>query len=737
MVKGAGLRSRVWPGQPEPLGAEWDGFGVNFAVFSAYASRVDLCLFDKTGTHEIERIPLPEYTDEVWHGYLPDARPGLLYGYRVHGPYEPLAGHRFNPNKLVLDPYTKALFGALKWSDAHFGYRVGAAKEDLSFDRRDNARGMLKCRVVDRAFTWGHDRPPRQPWSRTILYEAHVRGFTIQHPEVSPPLRGTFAGLSSSPVIGYLRSLGVTTLELLPVQAFVDERHLVARGLHNYWGYNPISTFALESRYLTTGVLSEFKTMVARLHEAGIEVILDVVYNHTGEGNHLGPTLSLRGLDNLSYYRLTPGNLRYYENVTGTGNALNLSHPRVLQMVMDSLRYWVTEMHVDGFRFDLATVLAREVHGFDPGAGFLDACRQDPVLARTKLIAEPWDVGPDGYQLGRFPPGWAEWNDRYRDTTRRFWRGDEGMLPELAARLSGSSDLFERRGRRPSASINFITAHDGFTLNDLVSYAHKHNAANGEDNRDGHTENYSSNFGIEGPTDDPHVQAQRQRQQRNLLATLLLSQGTPMLLAGDEFGHSQHGNNNAYCQDTPISWLSWPQPGTPQARLTDFVRRLLLLRSQHPVLSRPVFLHGQEACAQGVKDITWYTPLGHEKTPEEWQNRHARCIGLLLNGLAGNIRGPEGEPEVDDRLFLIFNAHHGPVPFVLPALPGGNGWFRLLDTRFADGIGEEEDGAVLDRGLWLGGTTFDVAGRSAVLLAQVLEESALPPDITGKKENPA
>ena len=706
-------RTIVWPGKPYPLGATWDGYGVNFALFSANAEKVELCLFDKTGAKELERIPLPEHTDEVWHGYLPDARPGLLYGYRVHGPYEPSAGHRFNANKLLLDPYAKALFGSIKWSDAHYGYRLGSTREDLSFDRRDNARSMPKCRVVDRAFTWGSDRHPAVPWNDTVVYEAHVRGFTMQHPAVPEPLRGTFAGMSTQAVIDHLKALGITSIELLPVQAFTDDRHLVAQGLHNYWGYNTIGFFAPEPRYMTTGVLSEFKTMVARLHEAGIEVILDVVYNHTGEGNHLGPTLSFRGIDNASYYKLMPGDKRYYADDTGTGNTLNIAHPRVLQMVMDSLRYWVSEMHVDGFRFDLATVLGRESYGYDPGSGFLDAVRQDPVLAGVKLIAEPWDVGPGGYQVGNFPPGWAEWNDRYRDTVRRYWKGDEGMLPELAGRIAGSSDLFEKHGRRAWSSVNFVTAHDGFTLADVVAYNEKHNWSNGEGNRDGHSANYSWNHGVEGPCDDPAITAVRARQKRNLLATLLLSQGTPMLLAGDEIGHTQHGNNNAYCQDNPLTWLDWSavqEKGEP-ADMLAFVRRLLALRKAHPVLRRPVFLHGRTTSPDGLKDIVWYTPGGAEKTAEQWRNTHARCIGLLLNGHAGEYVDAEGRRLDDGVLLIVLNAHHDAVSFTLPAVPGGRGWRCVLDTREADGAG---DGRML-----LCGRPVPVEGRTVLVYTLV------------------
>src|SRR5579862_1078502 len=529
---------RVWPGQPYPLGATWDGEGVNFALFSAHAEKVELCLFDQTGQREEARIALPEYTDEVWHCYLPEVRPGQLYGYRVHGPYDPPAGHRFNPNKLLLDPYAQAISGALQWSDAVYGYRVGSPREDLAFDRRDSARFVPKCRVVESAFTWNRDHPPRISWEESIILEMHVRGFTMRHPAVEPSARGTFAALGSPAVIDYLVELGVTAVELLPIQAVATERRLADAGLANYWGYNTIAFFAPDPRYLPAGAVGEFKTAVKRLHEAGIEVLLDVVYNHTGEGNHLGPTLSFRGIDNLSYYRLD-SDRRHYTDVTGCGNTLNLDHPRVLQMVMDALRYWALEMHVDGFRFDLAATLAREGGGGDYSrhSGFFDAIRQDPAMAQLKLIAEPWDVGPFGYQLGNFPPGWAEWNGQYRDAVRRFWKGENSMIAEIASRLAGSSDIFDGRGRRPWASINFVTAHDGFTLHDLVSYEKKHNDANLENNRDGHEPNFSWNCGVEGPSDDPAVRSLRHRQKRNLLASLLLSLGVPMLLAGDEIGH--------------------------------------------------------------------------------------------------------------------------------------------------------------------------------------------------------
>jgi glycogen operon protein len=672
-------KMRVLPGQPDPLGATWDGKGVNFAIFSAHAERVELCLFDASGTREIARVPLPEYTDEVWHGYLPDARPGTLYGYRLYGPYEPKNGHRFNPNKLVIDPYAKALFGRFHRTDAIFGYRVGSPREDLSFDRRDSARAVPKCRVVDPSFHWGDDRRPARAWSETIIYETHLRGFTMQHPALPVPLRGTCAALGSQPVVDYLKSLGITSVELLPVQAMADETTLLQKNLRNYWGYSTIGFFAPDLRLLSTGLVSEFQTMVRQLHDAGLEVILDVVYNHTAEGNQLGPTLCFRGIDNASYYRLMPDEKRHYINDTGTGNTLNLSHPRVLQMVLDSLQYWVAEMRVDGFRFDLASTLGREDHGFDQRSGFLDAIRQAPWLRQIKLIAEPWDIGPGGYQLGQFPPGWSEWNDRYRDTVRSYWRGDERMLPELAARICASADLFDHRGRRPWSTVNFITAHDGFTLHDLVSYNDKHNEDNQEENRDGHSENRSYNFGVEGETDDPAITAQREQQKRNFLATLLLSQGTPMILAGDERGHTQRGNNNAYCQDNEISWLDW-EIDKDDGALVEFLRRMIAFRQAHPVLRCARFMHGRVRSADGIKDITWFTPQGSEKTTEQWQDGLARCVGVLLNGRAHPSSMPGKQPASNDMLLIVMNAHNDVVDFTLPSLSAVTDWRRLIDT---------------------------------------------------------
>jgi len=703
--------SRITEGLPDPLGATWDGLGVNFALFSANATRVELCLFDSAGKRELERITLPEYTDEVWHGYLPDARPGTVYGYRVHGLYAPLEGHRFNPNKLVLDPYAKAMVGDLHWSDELFGYQIGAEDADLSFDKRDSAPFMPKCRVVDPAFTWGRERRPLVPWDRTIFYETHVRGFTMRHPAVPDELRGTFAGLAVREVVNYIRSLGVTSVELLPVQSSFVDRGLIEKGLTNYWGYDTIGFFAPNPRYSSTGAVSEFKEMVSHLHDAGIEVILDVVYNHTPEGNERGPTFCFKGVDNASYYRLMPDEPRYYINDTGTGNTVNLSHPRVLQMVTDSLRYWATEMHVDGFRFDLATILAREDHGFDQGGGFLDSCRQDPILSKVKLIAEPWDIGPGGYQVGQFPPGWAEWNDKYRDTMRAYWKGDEGKVPEVASRLTASGDIFNHRGRKPWASVNFLTAHDGYTLHDLVSYNDKHNEANGEENRDGHSNNHSWNGGAEGETDDPEINLLRERQKRNLLATLFFSQGTPMLLSGDEFGHTQKGNNNVYCQDNELTWLDWTGQRPEDKDLTRFTRRLITLRNQYPILRRGRFFVGMHNPELDVKDVTWIDPRGEEKTPESWDDKGERCFGMVLDGRAqptGIVR-----PGSDATLLLILNAYHDVVVFTLPAVAGGDKWKCLVDTNLPER---------LDEPLFAHHDPYEVTGRSLLLF--VLESGA-------------
>jgi glycogen operon protein len=678
ILSGPAVRSRIREGQPFPLGATWDGIGVNFALFSANATKVELCIFDIDGTTEVERITLPEYTNEVWHGYLPDARPGTVYGYRVHGPYDPQNGHRFNPNKLLIDPYARQLVGEIAWNEALFGYQVGSPDADLSFDERDSAHYVPKCRVIDPAFTWGEERKPKTPWQRTIVYETHVRGYTMRHPGVPDHFRGTFSGMMSPEVIDYIANLGVTAVELLPIHAFVDDDYLVQKGLRNYWGYNTIAFFAPKPRYLATPFVNEIKEMVSHFHDRGIEVILDVVYNHSAEGNELGPTLSFKGIDNASYYRLAPDK-RYYINDTGTGNTINLSHQGVLKMVTDSLRYWATEMRVDGFRFDLATILAREPHGFDEGGGFLDSCRQDPVLSGVKLIAEPWDCGPGGYQVGHFSPGWAEWNDRYRDTVRAYWRGDEGKLQELAARLSGSADLFDKRGRRPTASVNFITAHDGFTLHDLVSYNDKHNEANGENNNDGHSHNLSNNYGVEGSTDDPEIRRTRFRQMRNFLATLLFSQGTPMMLAGDEFARVQKGNNNAYAQDNEISWFDWDAIDDDARALTAFTRKLIRLRQDLPVLRRNRFLTGAFDEELQVKDVAWLSPTGTELTPEQWTDGKARSLGVLLDGRA-QATGIRRRSH-DVTVLLLLNAYHEPVEFTLAAAPGGSAWDRLVDTN--------------------------------------------------------
>jgi isoamylase len=730
---------KVWPGQPYPLGATWDGKGVNFALFSAHAEKVELCLFDRSGQHEEARIVLPEYTDEVWHCYLPEARPEQLYGYRVYGPYEPAAGHRFNPNKLLLDPYARALSGSLRWSDMVFGYRVGSPREDLAFDRRDSARHMPKCRVVESAFTWNHDRHPRTSWEETIILELHVHGFTIRHPAVAERDRGTFGGLASPAIIDYLIGLGVTSVELLPIHAAVSERPIAERGLANYWGYNSIGFFAPDPRFLPAGSISEFKTAVKRLHEAGIEVILDVVYNHTGEGNQMGPTLSFRGIDNLSYYRLQEDR-RFYQDFTGTGNSLNTDHPRVLQMVMDSLRYWANEMHVDGFRFDLCTTLARENGDYSQGAAFFDAIRQDPAMAQLKLISEPWDIGPNGYQVGNFPPGWAEWNAQYRDTVRRFWKGDKGLVAEMASRVAGSSDIFGYRGRRPWASINFITAHDGFTLQDAVSYEQKHNEANGEDNRDGHEPNFTWNCGAEGPTDDPEIVALRDRQKRNLMATLLLSLGVPMLLAGDEFGHSQGGNNNAYCQDNETTWLDWQNIRPEDASLRDFVRTLIRLRRQHRVFSRPRFFRGEMLSEAGLKDITWVTPAGDEATDEDWGNPVALSLGYVLGGAAGEFYTRGGQRDIDESFLVMINAYYGDLDFHIPRLPVALEWEALIDTA-------EPSGLAPSGRLWKPGEAYQLRGHSFALLinrapavpstAAASSEVVAPGECTGPKEKPA
>ncbi|WP_114973013.1 glycogen debranching protein GlgX [Rhodoferax ferrireducens] len=672
------LITAIWPGQAYPRGAHWDGEGVNFALFSQYAEKVELCLFDENGRHERQRIVIRERTDDIWHCYLPEARPGLAYGYRVYGPYRPEDGHRFNPHKLLLDPYAKDMVGQLRWGDALYGYTVGSKRADLSFDRRDSAPLMPKSRVLEPAFTWGDDRRPSVPWQDMVIYELHVRGFTMTHPAVPERLRGTYAGLGCGPVVDYLKRLGVTTIELLPVHSFINDRHLADKGLQNYWGYNTLGFFAPEMRYSASGKVKEFKTMVKTLHSAGIEVILDVVYNHTCEGNQLGPTLSMRGLDNTSYYITNTDNRRYYDDFTGCGNTVNLEHPRALQLVMDSLRYWVEEMHIDGFRFDLASALARESGKVENLGGFFDAIRQDPTLNRVKLIAEPWDLGHGGYQVGNFPLGWAEWNDRYRDGMRGYWKGDGGVIGEFAQRLTGSRDLYSWSGKRPPASINFVTAHDGFTLHDLLSYNEKHNEANEEENRDGSSNNLSWNCGVEGPTEDPEILTLRDRQKRNLLATLLLSQGVPMLLAGDECGHTQLGNNNAYCQDNELGWLDWTSTPEREA-LTTFVQRVIALRRAHPSFRRRNFFEGKPFDGDTAKDVCWFKPDGTEMTPEEWNDGNARCLAMLISGHGIPDRGARGETLLDDDFLLLFNAHHDTIPFTLPQAKNG-AWRLLLDT---------------------------------------------------------
>jgi len=653
------LPDRLEPGSSYPLGATFDVLGVNFAVFSANAEKIELCLFDPSGRREIKRYDLPEWTDEVWHGYLPDARPGQLYGYRAHGRYAPEEGHRFNPNKLLLDPYARRVAGEVRWTDALHGYRVGARREDLSFDRRDSAPAMVKGVVTHETFDWSRDVRPNTPASETVIYEAHVKGLTKLFEDVSPPERGTFAALSNRKVIDHLKRLGVTAIELMPIHAYLQDRFLVEKGLRNYWGYNTLNFFTPEPSYFAQESHDELRAAVRRLHAAGIEVILDVVYNHTCEGSERGTTMSWRGLDNATYYRLVQDQPRYCINDTGTGNTLNLSRARVIQMVADSLRYWATSFGIDGFRFDLGLTLGREDDGFQPGAAFFDVIRQDPVLGQLKLSTEPWDIGPGGYQLGNFPPGFAEWNDKFRDGVRKYWRGDPSMRGELAARVSGSGDLFDRRARRPWASVNALAVHDGLTLADTVAYEERHNEANQEDNRDGHSENYSRNWGAEGPTDDPDINDARQRVMRSMLVTLFSSLGTPLLLAGDEFGRSQSGNNNAYCQDNEISWIDWSLLETEEGkRLFDFTARLIELRKRHPMLRAANFLYGQDAPGNGINDIEWFDERGNMLSSEDWDNPEGRSLVMRR---ASKLES--GEIEV---LTLILNASADPITFELP-----------------------------------------------------------------------
>ena len=700
---------RVWPGNPYPLGATWTGVGVNFALFSAHATKVELCFFDSPdATRESVRIELREHTDMTWHGFFPDIRPNQLYGYRVHGPYEPRAGHRFNPAKVVMDPYAKAVARAIRWSDEMFGYRVGHPDADLSFDDRDNAAYTTLATVIDPAFTWGADQELKTPWHNTVIYEMHVRGFSRRMPGIPEDIQGTYEALTREAAINHLKKLGVTAVELMPVHHHARDRHLEERGLTNYWGYNTFGYFAPERRLAASrtpaGAVREFKRMVRALHEAGLEVILDVVYNHTAEGNQLGPTLSLKGIDNASYYRLAE-NPRYYMDFTGCGNTLNMRSPQVLQLIMDSLRYWVNDMHVDGFRFDLARALARELFDVDRLASFFDIIHQDPVLSQVKLIAEPWDLGQGGYQVGNFPVLWTEWNGKYRDTVRRFWRGDGGTVSELATRLSGSNDLYAQSGRQPYASINFVTAHDGFTLMDLVSYNGKHNEANLEDNRDGENNNLSWNGGVEGPTGDPAVKAVRARQVRNFLATLLLSQGVPMISHGDELGRTQRGNNNAYCQDNELTWIDWSLNDDRRA-LIDFAADLIHLRLSQPALTRRKYFQGRSIRGGDVKDVAWLTPDGREMDDEGWNADFVRSIGMMLAGDAIEEVDERGEYIIGDTLLMLLNAHDDSVPFTLPALEPDRRWLRIFDTNEPRLEGRD----------FAAGASYPLHGRSVAVL---------------------
>src|ERR1700736_3423609 len=717
---------KTWLGHPYPLGATWLGNGVNFSLFSEHAAAVDLCLFDNMDAgQENIRIPMTEQTGQVWHLFLPEARPGQLYGYRVSGPYDPARGLRFNNSKLLIDPYAKAIAGKVNWADEMFGYVVGDANQDMARDFRDDAWGMPKSVVVDTAFDWGGDRRPATPLSQSVVYELHVKGFTKFCPGVPEDVRGTYAGLGSAAAVDYLKNLGVTAVELLPVHAHIDDKGLLDRGLTNYWGYNTIGFFAPHGEYSSSGDLggqvNEFKWMVRNFHAAGIEVIVDVVYNHTGEGNHLGPTLSFRGIDNIAYYRLSSQNPRLYLDFTGTGNTFNLLHPSTLQLVMDSLRYWVTEMHVDGFRFDLASALVRDAQGVNKFHPFLQAIQQDPVISQVKLIAEPWDIGEGSYQVGNFPPIWSEWNGKFRDALRSFWRGDEGRIGEVAYRLTGSPDLYQHDGRCPDASVNFITAHDGFTLNDLVSYNEKHNEANGDENRDGEGHNHSWNCGVEGPTDDPKIDNLRRKQRRNFLTMLFLSQGVPMLLGGDEFGRTQHGNNNAYCQDNEISWLKWERD-EKQNQLLEFTRKLIQLRRDHPVFRRPKFFQGRRIRGSEIRDVMWFNPGVNEMSDEEWASPLVRCLEMLLSGDTVDVLNFEGEPIRDETFLRLFNGYHEPIAFVLPGEEHLE-WELILNTSDAAAF-------VAEPKRFASGDDVDLGGRACCLLqlvggtpAQAREES--------------
>jgi len=724
MDRRAGLQDKVqlrlWPGRPYPQGSTWDGAGVNFAVFSEHATKVELCLFDGVDEeHESTRIVLPECTDMVWHGYLPDLEPGQLYGYRVYGPYDPANGHRFNANKIVLDPYAKAIGREVRWSDTLFGYKVGDPNKDLSFDDRDNAAFCPLASVIDTAFTWGDDRPPRIPWHKTMIYEAHVRGLTMQHPGVPERQRGTYAGIASEPVIQHMRDLGVTAIELMPVHYHLNDRHLVENGKVNYWGYNTLGFFAPDlsyaSRHSPRKSLQEFKMMVRALHAAGIEVILDVVYNHTAEGSQMGPTLSMRGVDNASYYRLEMDQ-RYYTDFSGCGNTLKMVQPRVLQLIMDSLRYWITEMHVDGFRFDLASTLARELHEVDRLGAFFDIIHQDPIISQVKLIAEPWDVGPGGYQVGNFPVLWTEWNGKYRDTVRRFWKGDGGLASEFSTRVAGSSDLYQHDGRKPYASINFITCHDGFTLQDLVSYNEKHNDANGEGNRDGADDNNSWNCGVEGPTQDEHILNLREQQKRNLIATLFFSQGVPMLRAGDELSQSKNGNNNTYCLDNEQTWCNW-NLGPREQQFLEFVQKCAAVWREQPVFQRRKFFVGRAIRGCEVKDISFFEPSGKEMSDHAWNDGNVRCLGVRLAGDVIDGVDERGEPIIGDTLLLLMNAHWEQIAFTLPETKPEHYWQTVLDAAHP-----EESLQVRH-----GGEQFILQGRSLALLRTTeVEEAGRP-----------
>ena len=711
VLKSAPRNITVYPGSPYPLGATWDGNGVNFALYADNASKVELCLF-ASPSDEVEslKIKLIERSHHVWHAYFPDIQPGQLYGYRVHGNFEPQNGHRYNPNKLLMDPYAKAIAGIIDWNDALFGYEVGSSEEDLSFSETDSAAFIPKCVVVDSNYDWGSDKAPKIPYHKSIIYEAHVKGFTQLHPEIPNEIRGTYAALAHPITIKYLKTLGITAIELMPVHHFVADRHLKEKGLTNYWGYNTIGFFAPDARYSSSGVLGEqvveFKNMVKAMHKANIEVILDVVYNHTAEGNQLGPTLSFKGIDNAAYYRLMEEK-RYYMDYTGTGNTLNANLPNVLRLMMDSLRYWILEMHVDGFRFDLASTLARELHEVNRLSAFFDIIHQDPVISQVKLIAEPWDVGEGGYQVGKFPQDWAEWNGKYRDCIRDYWRGADSVLGEFAARFTGSPDLYESDYRRPTASINFITAHDGFTLEDLVSYNEKHNEANGEDNMDGENHNRSWNCGIEGKTDDPVVIELRKRQKRNLMATLFLSQGVPMLVAGDELGRTQGGNNNAYCQDNEISWINWEDT---DYEFLEFTQHIIRLRKNHPTFCRRRWFQGRPIKGIGLEDIAWFLQDGSEMTEEHWTNAFAKSLAIYFNGRGLHSMGPKGENIVDDSFYLIFNAHHEPLDFTLPVAKYGRQWQKVLDTSSA--VQKEES--------YKANEVVTAEGRSVVILKHPL-----------------